>query len=60
MSKLVGFHIDPSAVVVATPEIIVERRRVSANDPLATLIAHFYPGVVEVLDTAGVSLTTDA
>lgn len=60
MLPLVGTHIDPGDVLVATPEIIVERRRVSANDPLSTLIAHFYPGVVEVLDAGGVPIVTDA
>lgn len=60
MLPLVGTHIDPSDVLVATPEIIVERRRVSANDPLSTLIAHFYPGVAELIDAAGVPIVTDA
>jgi hypothetical protein len=56
---LVGLHIPAEDVLMATPEMIIERRRASGSDPLSTLIAHFFPGVVELEDLRGVGIVTD-
>ncbi len=51
--------INPADVVVATPEMFVERVRDGAN-ALTSFIANAYPGVAEAEDLRGVRITTDA
>ena len=57
---LVGMHIAPDDVIVATEELVVERRRSAEANPLSTLSVHFFPGVVEVQDLGGVKIVSDA
>ena len=57
---LVGLHIPAEDVLMATPEMIIERRRAAVSDPLSTLVAHMFPGVVELEDLRGVGIITDA
>jgi len=56
---LVGLHIPAEDVLMSTPEMIIERRRAAGSDPLSTLVAHFFPGVVELEDLRGVQIVTD-
>lgn len=60
VQPLVGLHIPREDVLMSAPEMIIERRRASGSDPLSTLIAHFFPGVVELEDLRGVGIVTDA
>ena len=57
---LVGLHIPSEDVLMSTPEMIIERRRAAVSDPLSTLVAHMFPGVVELEDLRGVGIVTDA
>lgn len=51
--------INPADILVATPEMFVERVRDGANG-LTSMIANAYPGVAEAEDLRGVRITTDA
>jgi hypothetical protein len=57
---LVGLHIPAEDALMVTPEMIIERRRAAVSDPLSTLVAHMFPGVVELEDLRGVGIVTDA
>lgn len=57
---LVGLHIPAEDALMVTPEMIIERRRAAVSDPLSTLVAHMFPGVVELEDLRGVGIITDA
>lgn len=56
---LVGLHIPAEDALMVTPEMIIERRRAAVSDPLSTLVAHMFPGVVELEDLRGVGIVTD-
>lgn len=51
--------VNPADIVVATPEMFVERVRDGANG-LTSFIANAYPAVAEAEDLRGVRITTDA
>lgn len=51
--------VNPADIIVATPEMFVERVRDGANG-LTSFIANAYPAVAEAEDLRGVRITTDA
>lgn len=54
-----GQLINPADLLVATPELFVERDRDSANG-ITKLLLNFYPAVAEAEDARGVLISTDA
>jgi hypothetical protein len=60
ISRILGGElVDPSQIVVATPEIFIERKR-DPDNAMTTYIANMYPAVVEAEDLRGVKIVTDA
>jgi len=54
----VGLQVNPADIVVATPEMFVERDR-DAGNALTSYIVNSYPGVAEQEDLRAVRITTD-
>jgi hypothetical protein len=60
ISRVLGSQlVDPSQIVVATPEIFIERKR-DADNAMTTYIANMYPALSEAEDLRGVKIVTDA
>lgn len=60
ISRIMGQQlVNPADMVVATPEIFIERKR-DADNAMTTYIANMYPAVVEAEDLRGVKIVTDA
>ena len=58
VSVLSGGHINPSDILVNTPELILETERDQGN-ALTSLWGHMYPSVIEAQDLMGVEIISD-
>jgi hypothetical protein len=60
ISEIMGAQlVNPADMLVATPEIFIERKR-DADNAMTTYIANMYPAVAEAEDVRGVKIVTDA
>lgn len=60
ISRIMGAQlVNPADMVVATPQIFIERKR-DADNAMTTLIANMYPALTEAEDARGVKIVTDA
>lgn len=55
----VGVQVNPADIVVATPEMFVERNRDAAN-AMTSYVVNAYPAVAEQEDLRGIKIVTDA